>query len=57
MFTRCGAELSKCTCASFTDIPSLFEIKDAAKIDGCGPFGIFWRIILPLSKPEILLLD
>ena len=30
-----------------------FEIEDAAKIDGCGPFGIFWRIILPLSKPGI----
>ena len=29
-----------------------FEIEDAAKIDGCEPFGIFWRIILPLSKPN-----
>ena len=53
MFTRYGAELSECTCAPFTDISGLFEIKDAAKIDGCGPFGIFWRIILPLSKPGI----
>ena len=23
------------------------------RIDGCEPFGIFWRIILPLSKPGI----
>ena len=53
MFTRYGAELSECTCAPFTDISGLFEIKDAAKIDGCGPFAIFWRIILPLSKPGI----
>ena len=29
---------------------SLFE---AAKIDGAGDFAIFWRIILPLSKPAL----
>lgn len=29
------------------------ELEDAAKIDGCSLFGIFWRIILPLSKPAI----
>jgi ABC-type glycerol-3-phosphate transport system permease component len=29
------------------------EIDDAAKIDGCGPPDIYWRIILPLSKPAI----
>ena len=53
MFTRYGAELSECACAPFTDISGLVKIKDAAKIDGCGPFAIFWRIILPLSKPGI----
>ena len=53
MFTRYGAELSECACTPFADISGLLEIKDAAKIDGCGPFGIFWRIILPLSKPGI----
>ena len=53
MFTRYGAELSECACAPFTDISGLFEIKDAAKIDGCGPFAISWRIIQPLSKPGI----
>ncbi|NLB90437.1 MAG: carbohydrate ABC transporter permease, partial [Clostridiales bacterium] len=26
------------------------EIEQAAEIDGCGKFGIFFRIILPLSK-------
>lgn len=31
------------------------ELEDAAKIDGCGFFGIFWRIILPQSKPAIML--
>ncbi|MDI6942240.1 MULTISPECIES: carbohydrate ABC transporter permease [Microbacterium] len=27
------------------------ELDDAARIDGCGTFGIFWRIILPLCTP------
>ncbi len=26
------------------------ELDDAARIDGCSEYGIFWRIILPLSK-------
>ena len=29
------------------------DLEDAAKIDGCSLFGIFVRIILPLSKPAI----
>lgn len=35
----------------FMTIP--LEMDDAARIDGCGPFGIWWRIILPLSKPAL----
>ncbi len=27
---------------------------DAARIDGCGAFGVFTRIVLPLSKPIIV---
>ncbi|MBQ4109989.1 MAG: carbohydrate ABC transporter permease [Clostridia bacterium] len=27
------------------------ELDEAAKIDGCSFFGIFWRIILPVLKP------
>jgi multiple sugar transport system permease protein len=26
---------------------------DSARIDACGEFGIFWKIILPLSKPGL----
>ena len=29
------------------------ELDDAALIDGCSRFGIFWRILLPLSKPAL----
>lgn len=29
------------------------DLEDAAKIDGCSLFGIFFRIILPLSKPAL----
>ncbi|SRR5579883_1217805 len=30
------------------------EIEDAAKIDGCGYFRIFWSIALPLVKPAVI---
>lgn len=30
------------------------ELMDAAKLDGCGSFQIFLRIVLPLSKPIIM---
>lgn len=29
------------------------ELDEAARIDGCGHFGIFWRVILPLSVPAL----
>jgi multiple sugar transport system permease protein len=29
------------------------ELSEAAHIDGCSEFGIWWRIILPLSKPAL----
>ncbi len=29
------------------------EMSDAARMDGCGHFGIYSRIILPLSKPAL----
>ena len=30
------------------------ELDEAAKIDGCAPFGIFWHVILPLSRPALV---
>ena len=35
----------------FLSIPT--ELEDAARIDGCGPFGIYWRVMLPLVKPAL----
>jgi multiple sugar transport system permease protein len=29
------------------------ELEDAAEVDGCTPFGIFWRIFLPNAQPVI----
>jgi multiple sugar transport system permease protein len=30
------------------------DLDEAAKIDGCSPYGVFWHIILPLSRPAIV---
>jgi len=35
----------------FRSIP--VELEDAAAIDGCGRFGFFWRVLLPLSRPAL----
>jgi ABC-type glycerol-3-phosphate transport system permease component len=37
--------------AFFSTIPP--ELTDAALIDGCSPFGAFWRVVLPLSRPGL----
>ncbi|MBM3123385.1 MAG: carbohydrate ABC transporter permease [Chloroflexi bacterium] len=35
----------------FLTIPT--ELEDAARIDGCGQWGIYTNVILPLSKPAL----
>ena len=35
----------------FMTLPT--ELDDAARIDGCGPFGILWHIIIPQSYPVL----
>ncbi|VAW16849.1 hypothetical protein MNBD_BACTEROID05-576 [hydrothermal vent metagenome] len=27
------------------------DLEDAARIDGCGKFGIYWNVAMPLAKP------
>lgn len=35
----------------FLTIPR--ELEEAARLDGCGPLGILWHVILPLSRPAL----
>jgi multiple sugar transport system permease protein len=35
----------------FLEVPS--DIEDSARIDGCSDFGVFWRIVLPLTRPGL----
>lgn len=35
----------------FLSIPK--ELEEAAIIDGCTTFGIYWRVVLPLAKPAL----
>lgn len=37
--------------AFFRAIPA--EIEEAATLDGCGAFGFFWRILLPMARPAL----
>ena len=39
----------------FKTIPN--ELSDAARIDGCGEFGIFAKIVMPLAKPALATLS
>jgi multiple sugar transport system permease protein len=36
----------------FRTIPE--ELADAARIDGCTEFGIYWRIMMPLARPALI---
>ena len=38
----------------FLNIPE--DLESAARIDGCGRWGILWRILVPLSKPALITL-
>lgn len=35
----------------FMSLPT--ELEEAARLDGCGQFGIFWKVMLPLVKPGL----
>ncbi len=35
----------------FRSVPR--ELTEAARIDGCSEFAIFWRVVLPLAKPAL----
>jgi multiple sugar transport system permease protein len=53
--TYTASSLSLCTwllVGFYRAVPK--EVIDAAIIDGCNRFGLFWRIILPLALPGLL---
>ncbi|MGU3495433.1 carbohydrate ABC transporter permease [Xanthobacteraceae bacterium A53D] len=37
---------------AFRQVP--VELADAARLDGCGHFGILWHVYLPLVKPTLI---
>jgi len=37
--------------AFFLSLPR--DLEDAARIDGCGLLGIYWRILMPIAKPAV----
>jgi ABC-type glycerol-3-phosphate transport system permease component len=39
----------------FLDLPE--DLADAARVDGCGELGVFWRVMLPLSTPGVAVLS
>ncbi len=40
------------TMGFFEDIPVSYD--EAAMLDGCGPYGVFFKVALPLAKPGIV---
>ena len=39
----------------YMDLPE--ELADAARVDGASEFGVFWRVMLPLSGPGVAVLS
>ena len=37
--------------AFFAQIPS--ELEEAARLDGCGDWSLFWRVMLPMALPAV----
>jgi len=37
--------------AYFKELP--IEVEESAYMDGCSTFGVFWRMVLPMSKPVV----
>jgi len=48
MFTAYGTFMLR---QFFLSIPT--ELEEAAALDGCSPFGIYWHIVLPMSRPGL----
>ena len=52
MFQRARARSASFCCGQFfLGLPR--DLEEAAALDGCSRLGIFWNVILPLSKPAL----
>jgi multiple sugar transport system permease protein len=51
LFSAFGTFLMR---TAFRNLP--VELEEAARLDGAGPFQIFWRVMLPLARPSITVL-
>src|SRR5438128_282014 len=38
-------------CQTVKDIPR--QLEDSARLDGCGWFGIYWHVVLPLVRRDL----
>ena len=45
------AAFAKDIVGRFLTIP--YDLEEAAKLDGAGTFGTFWRIMLPAARPAL----
>jgi ABC-type glycerol-3-phosphate transport system permease component len=36
----------------FRSLPT--ELEEAARLDGCSEFNVFWRVMLPLASPGLI---
>jgi arabinogalactan oligomer / maltooligosaccharide transport system permease protein len=54
VFVYCTTAVPFCTYmlkGYFDTIPH--DIDEAGRVDGLSPFGVFWRLVLPLAKPGL----
>jgi raffinose/stachyose/melibiose transport system permease protein len=52
LYTAAGLPISTYLMATyFSQLPE--ELEDAARIDGCNDFLMFWRVMLPIARPAV----
>lgn len=53
LYAAAGLPISTYLMATyFSQLPS--EMEDAARIDGCGDWRLFWQVMLPMARPALV---